>query len=55
MEGGCLLDYVLAHPNGKLSERETKVIVHQLLQAANFIHLSGYFHGDIQPENIFLE
>ena len=37
-----------------ISEQNIKIIVHQLLSVLQSVHLKGFIHRDIQPDNIFL-
>ena len=53
MEGGSLLDMILS--KGKLSEHQTRLIVHQLLLAVSHAHSKGITHGDITLDNVLFE
>ncbi len=49
-EGGDLLDLI----NGGLRECSVYRIFGELVNVVEFLHLNGYIHRDIKPDNIFL-
>lgn len=36
-------------------EREACLIVHQMLEALQYLHMCGIVHRDLKPENIMIE
>lgn len=38
-----------------LSEKRTRMIMRQMLDAVNFIHSKGVVHRDLKPENILMD
>lgn len=38
-----------------LSEKRTRIIMRQMLDALNFIHSKGIVHRDLKPENILMD
>lgn len=53
-EGGEVLDFMLAQPEKKFSERYASLVLKEILTAVNFCHSKGIAHLDIKPENIML-
>lgn len=51
-EGGDLFNYV--QNKGALSEKETRNILRQIVQAVEFCHLNGLGHRDLKLENVVL-
>jgi calcium-dependent protein kinase len=51
-EGGELFSYIVN--KNLLSENLVKVVIKQILEALNYLHLKGVFHRDIKPENILI-
>lgn len=52
-QGGELFDEM--QKRGKFNERDSAVILKQILSCLNYIHDMGVVHRDIKPENILLE
>ena len=52
-QGGELYDEM--QKRGKFNERDSAVILKQILSCLNYIHEMGVVHRDIKPENILLE
>lgn len=52
-QGGDLLEYVVE--NSPIDEFSAAYIVHQILYAIYFGHLSNIFHLDLKPENIIID
>ena len=50
--GGELFDYIV--DRNRLSDREARKYMRQLLSALGYIHSMGYCHRDLKPENILL-
>lgn len=51
---GDMLDMILSNPKGRLSERQTKVMVFQILVALRYLHQQNIVHCDLKPENVLL-
>ena len=51
--GGELFDYLTKQV--RLSEKRTRMIMRQMLDAVNFIHSKGIVHRDLKPENILMD
>ena len=49
---GSLENYILNH--GKLQEDVAKIIFKQIIEALNYIHISGFCHRDLKPSNILI-
>jgi serine/threonine protein kinase len=51
-----LYDYIdsIKKKGEKLSESKVKEIIFQIANGLNYIHMNGYFHRDMKPENILL-
>lgn len=52
-KGGELFDYLTKMIT--LSEKRTRMIMRQMLDAVNFIHSKGVVHRDLKPENILMD
>ncbi|RDA89800.1 hypothetical protein CP533_3329 [Ophiocordyceps camponoti-saundersi (nom. inval.)] len=50
--GGDLWSFLYQRP--LVSEFDARVIIRQLVQALDFIHMKGVIHRDLKPENILL-
>ncbi|CAF4433759.1 unnamed protein product, partial [Rotaria magnacalcarata] len=53
MEGGPLLNHIMKR--GRLTERETSLVVRGIANGLNFLHSKGMSHRDLKPENILVE
>ena len=51
-KSGTLFDYIVK--NGKLTEKQSKKVINNLVQGLKFLRNNGIVHGDLKPENIFL-
>eukprot|EP01136_Pigoraptor_vietnamica_P033896 Opistho-1_new@97236 len=51
--GGEILDYIVAH--GKLSEKETRRFIRQVVSAVEHLHQIGIVHRDLKAENLLLD
>ena len=51
---GDMLEMILNSPKGRLSERQTKVMVYQILTALRSLHQLDIVHCDLKPENVLL-
>ncbi|KAG5062188.1 hypothetical protein JHK85_003371 [Glycine max] len=49
-EGGELLDRILAKKDGRYTEKDSAVVVRQMLKVAAECHLHGLVHRDMKPE-----
>jgi len=52
-KGGELFDYLTKMVT--LSEKRTRMIMRQLIDAVSFVHSKGIVHRDLKPENILLD
>ena len=52
-EGGELFDYIIKKDH--LSEGETRLIFHQIIDAIDYMHQIGICHRDLKPENILFD
>ncbi|VDD80997.1 unnamed protein product [Mesocestoides corti] len=52
-KGGELFDYLTKMVT--LSEKRTRMIMRQMLDAVKFIHSKGIVHRDLKPENILMD
>uniref|UniRef100_F1KST7 protein kinase C n=1 Tax=Ascaris suum TaxID=6253 RepID=F1KST7_ASCSU len=51
---GDMLEMILSSEKGRLSERITEFLVHQILIALRYLHSQNIVHCDLKPENILL-
>ncbi|PZC76788.1 hypothetical protein B5X24_HaOG204105 [Helicoverpa armigera] len=51
---GDMLEMILSHENGRLTERITKFLVAQILVALKHLHEKNIVHCDLKPENVLL-
>uniref|UniRef100_A0A914VIW6 Protein kinase C n=1 Tax=Plectus sambesii TaxID=2011161 RepID=A0A914VIW6_9BILA len=51
---GDMLEMILSSERGRLSERITEFLVHQILVALRYLHSQNIVHCDLKPENILL-
>ncbi|KAL2662511.1 hypothetical protein AAZX31_02G046200 [Glycine max] len=54
-EGGELLDRILAKKDGRYTEKDSAVVVRQMLKVAAECHLHGLVHRDMKPENFLFK
>jgi serine/threonine protein kinase len=54
-ESGDLLARISDAPNGMLAETDAKRLFAQLVLALEHMHANNIVHGDIKPENVFLD
>lgn len=52
-KGGELFDEILFR--GKISEKDTAVLIKQILICVNYLHQMSIVHRDLKPENFLLE
>ncbi|XP_037876164.1 serine/threonine-protein kinase D1 isoform X2 [Bombyx mori] len=51
---GDMLEMILSHERGRLTERITKFLVAQILVALKHLHEKNIVHCDLKPENVLL-
>ncbi|XP_063627786.1 serine/threonine-protein kinase D1 [Cydia splendana] len=51
---GDMLEMILSHEKGRLTERTTKYLVAQILVALKHLHAKNIVHCDLKPENVLL-
>ncbi|CAG9834220.1 unnamed protein product [Diabrotica balteata] len=51
---GDMLEMILSHDKGRLTERVTKFIITQILIALKHLHSKNIVHCDLKPENVLL-
>ena len=52
VEGGDLYDHITRE--GRIGERESKVVFKQLLDVIKYLHSNNILHRDLKPENIMI-
>jgi serine/threonine protein kinase len=52
IQGGELFEHIKDY---EISEKEACLIVHQVLEALEYLHMCGIVHRDLKPENIMVE
>ncbi|VEN36806.1 unnamed protein product [Callosobruchus maculatus] len=51
---GDMLEMILSHDKGRLTERVTKFLITQILVALKHLHSKNIVHCDLKPENVLL-
>uniref|UniRef100_A0A0N5BBM5 Protein kinase domain-containing protein n=1 Tax=Strongyloides papillosus TaxID=174720 RepID=A0A0N5BBM5_STREA len=51
---GDMLEMILSSEKGRLNERCTQFLIHQILIALQYLHSQNVVHCDMKPENILL-
>ncbi|XP_065056101.1 serine/threonine-protein kinase D1-like isoform X2 [Rhopilema esculentum] len=51
---GDMLEMILNSSKGRLSEKETKFLIHQILVALKYLHSQNIVHCDLKPENVLI-
>uniref|UniRef100_A0A8C1X2X3 protein kinase C n=1 Tax=Cyprinus carpio TaxID=7962 RepID=A0A8C1X2X3_CYPCA len=49
-----MLEMILSQENGRLTERTTRFLVTQVLEALRYLHMRDVAHCDLKPENVLL-
>ena len=55
IEGEELFDRIVDRSDYTFTEQETAFVMHQLLEAVEYLHINNVAHRDIKPENIMFE
>ncbi|PWZ20812.1 CBL-interacting protein kinase 9 [Zea mays] len=53
VDGGELFDKIVN--SERLGEDEARIYFHQLINAVDYCHSRGVYHGDLKPENLLLD
>lgn len=51
---GDMLEMILNSPRGRITEKETKFLIHQILVALKYLHSQNIVHCDLKPENVLI-
>ncbi|MBW0547071.1 hypothetical protein O181_086786 [Austropuccinia psidii MF-1] len=51
-QGGELFDHAISH--GPFSDRDTAIMINQVIDAMAYIHQQSIVHRDLKPENLFV-
>ena len=52
IQGGELFDHI---KNKEMPEKEAAFVAYQILEALQYLHISGIVHRDLKPENLLIE
>ena len=52
IQGGELFDHIKSKEMGEL---ESAFVTYQILEALQYLHISGIVHRDLKPENLLIE
>ena len=55
MNGEELFERIIDRTDYTFTEEETAVVMHQLLEAVEYLHVNNIAHRDIKPENIMFQ
>ncbi len=55
MNGEELFERIIDRTDYTFTEEETAIVMHQLLEAVEYLHVNNIAHRDIKPENIMFE